>query len=178
MAAPVYLQQQIVAMIATPKRVDYNAWQNRYEGRAKQTEERSRIEASPIDENDLTEFEIETCRCPAREEASFTLFGKLIGCPQEPLCRYEVQWCRHTNPRWFPPAYIGLRELHKHVYNERAIRENWPWDKCAELLNVKKKPKKQLSLQQCIERLGGIFLDETHTTIDDPASRDLFYKGK
>src|SRR5438128_428070 len=118
MAAPIYSQQQVSALIALPKFVKYDEWQNRFDGRSTPDEERKRLKAHPVDATDSTEFVIETCKCIARGEASFTLFGKLIGYPEHPLCRYEVQISRHSNPKWFPPSMIGPRVLHKHVYNE------------------------------------------------------------
>lgn len=174
MAAAVYSQEQVSAMIAAPKYVQHEAWDKRTEGRAGTDEVRNRIRAFPKDDQDLTEFAIEACRCIARGEASFTLFGKLIGYPEEPLCRYEVQLVRHTNPRWFSPLVVGPRILHKHVYNERAIREGWMWDKCAEPLRQKSTPRRRLSLQQCIDRIAPIFLKETNVEIYDPDSMSLF----
>jgi hypothetical protein len=174
MAAPIYSQEQVSAMIATPKSVKHDAWQERSAGRAGTAELRDRIPAHPIDESDLTEFVIETCRCIARGEASFTLFGKLAGYPEQALCRYEVQICRHANPKWFLPSMIGPRVLHKHVYSERAIREDWTWDKCAEPLKQHSRPRRKLTLQQCIDRLAPIFLQETNVKIHDADSMGLF----
>jgi len=116
MAAPIYTQAQVAAMIATPKYVPHDAWNGRSEGREGTDEVRNRIEAHPIDENDSTQFLIERCRCAARGEASFTLFGRLSEYVQQPLCRYEIQICRHSNPKWFSgPSYISARVPHKHV---------------------------------------------------------------
>lgn len=156
----------------------YDAWQNRYDGRSGTDEVRNRIKARPVDGDDLTDFTIEICRCVARQEASFTLFGKLVGYPDSPLCRYETQLCRHTNPKWFPPSVIPSRMLHRHVYNERAIREDWTWDKCAEPLKLKSVPKRKLSLQQSIDRLAPEFLKDTKIEIHDPDSASLFFNRR
>lgn len=175
MAAPIYTQAQVAAMIATPKYVPHDAWNGRSEGREGTDEVRNRIEAHPIDENDPTQFLIERCRCAARGEASFTLFGRLAEYVQQPLCRYEIQICRHSNPKWFSgPSYISARVPHKHVYNERAILEGWTWDKCAEPLKLNSQPKKKLSVEQCINWIAPIFLKEIHLEIHDPESNGLF----
>jgi len=68
------------------------------------------------------------------------------------------------------PKYVP----HKYVYNERAIREDWPWDKCAEPLKLKSRPRKKLSIQQCIDWIAPIFLNDTHVEIHDPDSMELF----
>lgn len=169
-----------MAMIALPKFVSYSAWQDRFDnvgvkdGRESALEWRPRVKAHPQNDLDLTEFVIETCRCPSRKEASFTLFGKLAGYPEQPLCRYEIQICRHNNPKWFPPPTVMPWVLHKHVYNERAIREGHPWDKCAEPI-LKKMPRNKLSLQQAMDRLSGIFLTETVVSVESPETNDLFF---
>lgn len=167
-------------MIAVPKFVDYEAWYDRKDGRPGTDEVRHRIKARPANnKDDYTEFVIEACRCVARGEASFTLFGKLIGYPEQAICRYETQLCLHKNPKWFPPPLIQRRAIHRHVYNERAIREDWPWDKCAELVTFDKAmPRKKLSLQQYIERIGPKFLKDTNTEVHDPDSRDLFHMSQ
>lgn len=176
MAAPVYTQSQAQSMIEMQKVVPHDAWENRFEGRPSTTQEiRNRIRVVPEEEANLTEFIVETCLCPGRGEAAFTLLGKLLGYTEQPLCRYEVQISRHTNPRWFPPFVIAPRALHRHVYNERAIREDWPWDKCAELL---KQPKRKLSLQQAIDILTPIFINDVRLEIHDPDVLGHLFDGR
>jgi len=174
MAAPIYTQQQIDRMLKIPKSVPYDAWENRFEGRQSTDELRDRFKARPIDETDLTEFTIEICRCSVRHEASFTLFGRLLEYPEHPICRYEIQLCRHRNLKWFPPRIVDPRMLHKHVYSERAIREGWPWDKCAEPIGQNRK---NLSLEQAIGRLTPVFLENLKIEIHDSEVQDLFHQG-
>lgn len=161
-------------MMKMPKLVPHDAWQNRFEGRKTTDEMRDRVPCTPLDESDLTEFCIEICHCPARGEASFTLFGKLNGYTDHPLCRYETQIGRHVNPKWIDPYFIGAGILHRHVYNERALREGWPWDKCAEPLKLTKVPKRKLSLQQAIDQMTPIFLRDLEIEIHDPDVNVLF----
>ncbi|MDP9172891.1 MAG: hypothetical protein M3O30_03385 [Planctomycetota bacterium] len=174
-AAPIYSQQQVTAMLKTPKVVEHDAWENRFDGRKSTEEARVRIPVSPEDDADLTVFAIESCKCIVRGEVSFTLFGKMLEYPEHALCRYEMQLCRHNNPKWFPPSFISSRALHKHVYNERAIRDDMPWDKCAELLNLKKRPRRKLSLQQAIDLITPIFINEIRLEIHDPNVRQLLF---
>lgn len=176
MAAPIYLQEQVSAMMATPKHVEHDEWQKRFEGRAGNDEERNRIKVYPNDEKDSTEFVVETCRCIARGEASFTLFGKLIGYTEHPLCRYEIQISPHRNPKWFPPTMFGSLVPHRHIYNERAIREDHSWDRCAEPLKELAVPKKgkKFSVQQWIDRIGPIFVKDVRLDVADPDADPLF----
>ena len=177
MAAPLYSQAQVAKLIAMPKFVPHDEWEKRTDGRPG-PEERQRIRAYPVDESDLTEFHIERCKWVARGEASFTLLCKLVGYPEEALCRYEIQLATHRNPKWFPPAYVGKRVPHKHVYNERAMREFGAWDKCATPLVFKPAPKRKMSLQQYIDRMiAPEFLKDVHVDIHDPDSMGLFYRG-
>ncbi len=64
----------------------------------------------------------------------------------------------------------------RHGDNERAIREGWPWDKCASPLKIPK-TKKKLSLQQSIDRLTPIFLEDINLDIYDPEIGSLFFRG-
>jgi hypothetical protein len=161
-------------MLKLPKHVEHDAWQNRHDGRSG---DRPRIKASPNDRTNLTEFTIEIFKCAARGEASFTLLGRPSGYPEHALCRYEIQLVRHTNPKWFEPVFIGPRALHKHVYNERAIREDFPWDKCAEPLALKSHPRRRLSLEQAINRIAPIFLKELCVEILDRDTMSMFHGG-
>jgi hypothetical protein len=175
MAAPIYTQDQVAAMIAMPKYVEHDAWEKRFDGRLGNDEERNRIKAQPADEKDLTEFVIEICRCIARGEASFTLFGKLLGYTEHPLCRYEIQCSRHTNPKWFSPSMFGSFIPHKHIYNERAVREDYSWDKCAEPLRMSlPRKKRKLTITQWIDRIGPHFLKDANIEISDPRAMPLF----
>jgi hypothetical protein len=180
MAAPIYSQAQADAMIVAPKYISYDAWNEQWANlcarvrRPASDEDRVRIKVESGD-GDLTEFCVECCKCPARGEASYTLFGKLLGYVEHPLCRYDLQVCRHTNPRWFPPWVIGSRVLHRHIYNERAIRENCTWDKCAEPLKIPK-PKRKLSFQQSIDRLTPHFLTDIKLDIYDPKVAGMLFQ--
>jgi hypothetical protein len=175
MAAPIYSQEQVQRMLLVPKIVSHDEWENRFAGRQSPDEQRDRIKASPADADDLTEFWIEICRCAVRSEASFTMAAKLLEYPEHALCRYEVQLGSHTNPKWFTPHFVDRRALHKHIYNERAIREGFTWDKCAEPV---KQPKRKLSFQQAIDHLTPIFLEELRIEIHDPNVRGLFHHGR
>lgn len=181
MAATIYTQAQVVGMLAISKHVPFDDWEdqqgknNRLKGREGTDEQRVRIKVFPDDESDLTEFAVETCRCVARGEASYSLFGKLLGYPEHVLCRYDLQTCRHTNPKWFPPFVIGSRVLHRHIYNERAIRDDWPWDKCAEPLDIPK-TKRKLSFQQSIDRLTPHFLADIKLEVYDPDTAGTLFR--
>jgi hypothetical protein len=177
MAASIYTQRQIDAMIAEPKHVPFDAWDHRWDGRESGDEHRIRVKVFPDNKASLTEYVVECCKCAARGEASFTLFGRLLGYPEHSVCRYERQLCRHNNPRWFPPSVIGSNVLHRHVYNERAVTEDWPWDKCAEPLKIVV-PKRKLSLQQAIDRLTPEFLKDIKLEVHDPQTMGLFRGGK
>jgi hypothetical protein len=175
MAAPIYSQAQVDRMIRTSKFVEQDAWQNRSDGRQSTIEQRDRIKAAPKDDTNLTEFWIESCRCPGRCEASFTLIGKLLEYPEHPLCRYDFQISKHTNPKWFSPYVIGPRVPHRHVYNEKAIREGWTWDKCAEPIHQKKRT---YSLEQAINLLAPIFLNDLRIEIYDPDTIGALFGGR
>jgi len=165
MAAPVYLQSQVDTMLNAPKYVRFNAWENRLPGRTHSEEIRHRIKAFPFDPKDATLFIIESCHCLSRRQVSFSLFGKMKGYPEHALCRYEIQTIRHRNPDWFPPQYVGNRVLHKHVYSERAIREGYTWDKCAEVLLCRPQI---FILERAIDHLTPLFLSELKIEIHDP----------
>jgi hypothetical protein len=149
---------------------------NQKGGRESTVEWRPRIDAYPVDEANLTIFRIESCTCPARNEASFTLFGRMAGYGEHPLCRYEIQLCRHTNPKWFSPYVIAPWVLHKHIYSEQAIRRGHPWDKCASPL-LKTQPRRRFSLQQAIGRISRIFLDENLIEIHGQNSEWMLFHG-
>lgn len=162
MAAPLYNQWQVDRMLQMPKYVPFDAWETRWSGRDSGTGHRPRISAFPIDENDATEFVIESCHSDSRREVSFTLLGKLIGCPRVPLCRYESQIGRHKNPEWYPPEWVEDRVLHRHVHSERAIREGLAWCACADVIGP---PVERI--QQAIDHLTPIFLKELTIEIHD-----------
>jgi hypothetical protein len=172
-AAPIYSQAQVAAMLKMPKIVDHDAWQGRQDGRESRDENRHRIEAQPEDKSNTTKFTIEICRCVVRAEASFTLLGKMLGYPEHALCRYETQICWHTNPKGYASGDIGPRAPHKHIYNEKMIRDGYPWDRCAEGLKLKK-VRRKLSLEQTINRMAPIFLNEINVEIFDPDVAPLF----
>jgi len=161
-------------MIALPKYVEHDEWEKRFAGRVGNDEDRNRIRARPTNEKDLTEFIIEVCRCVARCEASFTLTGKLLGYTEHPLCRYDIQCSRHKNPKWFSPSMFGPFVPHKHVYNERGVRDDYAWDKCAEPLQMSLPKRRRLTVTQWVDRIGPIFLKEANIEIRDPGAMPLF----
>lgn len=157
-------------MLAAPKYVPFDAWDNRWAGRESTIETRHRIKAFPTDANDLTQFTIESCHCYPRREISFTLFGRMLSYPSVPICRYEVQNGRHRNPAMYPPRFVGNRVLHTHVYNERVIRHGGSWDACADVIGPAVD-----RVQEAIDRLTPLFLEQLSIEVHDPdVSGELF----
>jgi hypothetical protein len=58
-AAPIYSQAEADAMIAMPKRVEYEAWEKRSSGRPTEGESSAEIDVFPEDGNSEFAFKIE-----------------------------------------------------------------------------------------------------------------------
>jgi hypothetical protein len=172
MAAPIYNEAQIATLMTTPKYIAWDAWQRRFEtrtsGRATAIGEfRHKLKASPVDPKDATSFEVEIFQCHTRTEIAFTLHAKLQGYTKVAVCRYDYQPGRHKNPKWFPPAVISNRVLHRHVYSPRAIREDLPWDACAEVIS----PLEVRGMQAATDRLTQLFVQGLAIDVHDPDFR-------
>jgi hypothetical protein len=114
-------------------------------------------------------FVINCSSRPLRGLVAYTLIGEMPGRPDHPLCRYDIQASRHRNPQWWPPPVIPPRVIHRHLYNERAVREGQGWDWCADLVLAP-----ELSARHNSAVLSQVFIDGIALTIQDPEVRDLF----
>jgi hypothetical protein len=170
-AAPIFNQLEVEQLLEMPKHAAHDAWEDRHNGR---NEMQARVPVTPDDKSAFVQFEVEAYKCPEKNEASFTLIAKSVGRPEQAICRYEIHIGRHKNLRWMSPVFVGSKIPHKHIYNEKAVRDDWPWDQCAEPLKFKKSLPRKISLQQAIDRIAPIFLVEVHLEIYDPNVQTLF----
>lgn len=165
MAAPVFSKSDVLRLIAMPKHVRYDDWQADWKSREGSVPA-VKIKAFPNDEDEDIEFIIERVDRRDRGEVTLNLYVKLPELARaHPLCRYDLQNLRHRNPKWFTPKIIPSRTFHKHVYNERAVRENLPkdWALCAEPIDIKP----ERDFQRNLSKLLRVFLEELHIEMHD-----------
>jgi hypothetical protein len=140
MAAPIYSQAEADAMIAMPKRIAFDAWNDRGEGRTTTGEFSCEIKAGPEDATlqSRYEFEIEIRRNSDLPSYSITLCGRMDNRPKQALCRYDVQAFQHDNTPSLcpPPDSIDPGIFHRHTYNESSCQYLDRWDGCAEPLDI------------------------------------------
>jgi len=158
-------------MISVRKRVAFDAWNKRKLGRATKGEFGCEIKAEPEDASIPTAFKIVIRKDERTDTYSLTLEGKLPGRIFEGLLRYNVHDSIHANPEWFPPPIIESGDLHRHVYQERAVREGRDWDACAELLKLPSAG----SPNQQYERLLGKFMVDANIRVSDSETHTGLY---
>lgn len=163
---PIYTQTDVAQLMAVPKYVKYDAWANRLRSRQTVGEQCKKLQVWPEDENNLTEFWVEARHRPiGRVKTSLTLYAKIPGRNGHAVCRYDVQDQKHTNhPKWFLPRYVGRLVAHRHIFNEKAVREGHSWDACAEPLHLGDVG----PVEHRIERTARVFLSDTNITVHDP----------
>lgn len=155
-------------LLGMPKRVFAEDWESRLHSdqavkpkkrRQVATFERKiRLKSRPEDSNASACFEIELVQNFRTDAVGLTLYAAIGLRPMLPICRYDFDDNEHENPDFcaFPSVTSG--SFHRHVYNERAVRELDRWDACAEKLELPTSggPK------QLLDRLKGRFLQDLH----------------
>lgn len=155
MATSIYTQVEIDQMLATPKDIELDAWEDRTQDR-KRSPNSVAIEVSARDRDDM-DFNIAIVRSPRIGSESITLIGKILGRDRRAIARYDIHDAAHKNPPWFDPGFIGPRQPHRHLYNERALKEDREWHACAE----------PLDLPDDAQRLLGKLLDDLNIRFSD-----------
>lgn len=161
MAAPVYRQHEILAMIAMPKTLDWGV----EHAKDRSGDERSKVIPLILDDPQYT-MKLEIRRNPDLGEYTVLLRGMMAGRDFEGVIRYDIQDNEHTNPPWYSPELILPGQPHQHVYNETAIRKRLEWDACADPIDLTSPSSNYL--------IGKFLVDVKIRTIDTATHTSLF----
>jgi hypothetical protein len=145
MAAPLYFQPEIDALLKMKKRIVADAWKpltpahKREAGKRQNSfEDVATMEAKAFDGSDKYEFQIELCHNLRNDAIAITLFAQIVPRNLTPICRYDVHDSPHNNPKWYSPRKIASGKVHRHIYNERAIRDGdlASWSDCGDSVRL------------------------------------------
>lgn len=179
MVAPLYFDREIAAMLAMEKRILSGGWKplaspNKKSARKRTNEFESVgiMSAEPLIGTPGYVFEIDVCHNLRSDSIHISLYAEIAPRRVLPICRYEIHDSLHTNPLWFPPVVIEGGQFHKHVYNERSIREGdqRDWCECASPLDLGG----QCSPDIAMQRLKNKFIDDLHLNFDERDDRQTF----
>jgi hypothetical protein len=172
MAAPIFEQSEIDAILDCEKYLSSDAQKRRTRYRSSDGTRQRKLELQILSDVPwpLEVFFEESIK-DSRSEVTFGLLADVDKRGRELVCHYDIQANWHENPPWSDGKTLNPYVPHKHVYSPENLRHG---DLTGLRIATAIKMRAQDSFEKKTENLFRIFCDDLKITMDKDPQLNLF----